>query len=270
MLGANKPVTIAFAGDMNFEGPTGSRLAADPSTVFGPVAGILSDADFTVANLETAVTKGGGSPVGKQFTFSTGPEALTAIAVGGERIGVIAATQVLDGSFIESWTATSDHAGLASAKRVDKMIETVTATRPKVDTLIVFLHWGTETETCPNEAQTQLTPQLIAAGADMVVGGHQHRVLSAGYSGAAFVGYGLGNFLFQANSELGSRSGVLKVTATGRRIDGYEWLPARINGANQPIPAEGQEAQNLLANWNELRGCTGLTETATAQPTAAG
>ena len=80
----------------------------------------------------------------------------------------------------------------------------------------------------------------------------------------------LGNFLFRANSELGSRSGVLKVTATGRRIDGYEWVPARINGANQPIPAEGQEAQNLLASWNELRGCTGLTDAATAEPTPAG
>ena len=323
VLGDGKPVTIAFAGDMNFEGATASRLAADPNSVFGPVSGILSDADLTIANLETAVTKGGGTPVGKQFTFSTGPEALTAIAaagidvvsmannhgmdygeagfaeslqvrdetdlpiigmganedeayaphiaeVNGQRIGVISATQVLDGSFINSWTATSDHAGLASAKRVDKMVETVEATRPKVDTLIVFLHWGTETETCPNEAQTTLTPQLIDAGADIVVGGHQHRVLSAGYSGAAFVGYGLGNFLFQANSELGSRSGVLKVTATGRRIDGYEWVPARINGANQPIPAEGQEAQNLLASWNELRGCTGLTDAATAQPTPAG
>ncbi len=323
VLGDGKPVTIAFAGDMNFEGATASRLAADPNSVFGPVSGILSDADLTIANLETAVTKGGGTPVGKQFTFSTGPEALTAIAaagidvvsmannhgmdygeagfaeslqvrdetdlpiigmganedeayaphiaeVNGQRIGVISATQVLDGSFINSWTATSDHAGLASAKRVDKMVETVEATRAKVDTLIVFLHWGTETETCPNEAQTTLTPQLIDAGADIVVGGHQHRVLSAGYSGAAFVGYGLGNFLFQANSELGSRSGVLKVTATGRRIDGYEWVPARINGANQPIPAEGQEAQNLLASWNELRGCTGLTDAATAQPTPAG
>ena len=323
VLGDGKPVTIAFAGDMNFEGATASRLDADPNSVFGPVSNILSDADLTIANLETAVTKGGGSPVGKQFTFSTGPEALTAIAaagidvvsmannhgmdygeagfaeslqvrdetdlpiigmganeneayaphiaeVNGQRIGVISATQVLDGSFIDSWTATSDHAGLASAKRVDKMVETVEATRPKVDTLIVFLHWGTETETCPNEAQTTLTPQLIDAGADIVVGGHQHRVLSAGYSGAAFVGYGLGNFLFRANSELGSRSGVLKVTATGRRIDGYEWVPARINGANQPIPAEGQEAQNLLASWNELRGCTGLTDAATAEPTPAG
>ncbi|MEZ5381330.1 MAG: CapA family protein [Microthrixaceae bacterium] len=318
-LGSGQPVTLAFAGDMNFEGSTGSRLAADPASVFGPITGILSDADLAVANMETALTKGGGSPVGKQFTFATGAPALDAIKasgidvvsmannhgmdygesgfaeslqvrdevgfpiigmganedeafaphiaeVKGQRIAVIGATQVLDGSFIESWTATDTHAGLASAKREDRLTEEVAAARQVADTVVVFLHWGTETETCPNDAQRSLTPKLIEAGADIVVGGHQHRVASGGFSGAAFVGYGLGNFLFRANSELGSRSGVLKVTATGRRIDGYEWVPARVNGANQPIPAEGAEAQNLLASWNELRGCTGLTDAATAEP----
>ena len=319
ILGSGKPVTIAFAGDMNFEGPTGSRLDADPASVFGPVTDILSSADLTVANLETAVTKGGGSPVGKQFTFSTGPRAFDAIKaagidvvsmannhgmdygesgfaeslqvrdevgfpiigmgandaeafaphiaeVNGQRLAVIAATQVLDGSFIQSWTATADHAGLASAKREDRLVQAVSEARKKADTVIVFLHWGTETQTCPNEAQQSLTPKLTAAGADIVVGGHAHRVMSGGFSGAAFVGYGLGNFLFQANSDLGRRSGVLKVTATGRQIDNYEWVPALINGANQPIPADAAAAQNLTASWNELRGCTGLTDAATAEP----
>ena len=104
----------------------------------------------------------------------------------------------------------------------------------------------------------------------MFGGGPSHRCLPADYPGAGLGGGGLGNFLFRANSGRGTRWGVLRVTATGRRIDGYGWVPAGINGANQPIPAEGQEAQNLLASWNELRGCTGLTDAATAEPTPAG
>ncbi|MEZ5371740.1 MAG: CapA family protein [Microthrixaceae bacterium] len=319
VLGTGEAVTFAFAGDMNFEGANATRLAADPASVFGPITAVLSEADLAVANLETAVTKGGGSPVGKQFTFRTGPEAFEAIGaagidvvsmannhgmdygesgfaeslqvkaetgfpivgigadedeafaphiaeVNGQRIAIIGATQVLDGSFIESWTATADHAGLASAKREDRLVQAVSDSRLVADTVVVFLHWGTETETCPNEAQLGLTPKLVEAGADIIVGGHQHRVASGGFSGAALVHYGLGNFLFRANSEPGSRSGVLKVTATGRRIDSYEWVPARINGANQPIPAEGAAKDNLLASWNELRGCTGLSDAATAEP----
>lgn len=319
VLGSGEAVTFAFGGDMNFEGSTATRLANDPASVFGPVSAVLSEADLAVTNLETAVTKGGGSPVGKQFTFRTGPEAFDALTaagidvvsmannhgmdygesgfveslqvkeetgfpivgiganadeafaphiaeVKGQRIAIIGATQVLDGSFIQSWTATDNHAGLASAKLEDRMVQAVSDSRKVADTVVVFLHWGTETETCPNKAQVGLTPKLVEAGADIIVGGHQHRVASGGFSGSAFVHYGLGNFLFRANSEQGSRSGVLKVTATGRRIDNFEWVPARINGANQPIPAEGAAKDNLLASWNELRGCTGLTDAATAEP----
>lgn len=39
--------------------------------------------------------------------------------VKGQRVSVIGATQVLDSSLIQAWTATADHGGLASAKRVD-------------------------------------------------------------------------------------------------------------------------------------------------------
>ena len=41
VLGDGKPVTIAFAGDMNFEGATASRLDADPNSVFGPVLSLI-------------------------------------------------------------------------------------------------------------------------------------------------------------------------------------------------------------------------------------
>ena len=181
--------------------------------------------------------------------------------INGQRIGVIGATQVLDGSLIDAWTATADHPGLASAKRVDRLVQAVTELRSQVDTLIVFLHWGTEKETCPNDAQKELAPQLVAAGADIVVGGHAHRVLSAGYLGQAYVGYGLGNFLFKSSSDGAKKSGVLVVTAAGRKVVNAEWKPARINGSNQPVPLDGDEAAQALAAWNDLRSCTGLTAT---------
>ncbi|MGI8756234.1 MAG: hypothetical protein ACR2MB_10310, partial [Acidimicrobiales bacterium] len=40
-LGSGQPITIAFAGDMNFEGVLRSRLDADPSTAVGPFADVL-------------------------------------------------------------------------------------------------------------------------------------------------------------------------------------------------------------------------------------
>lgn len=178
--------------------------------------------------------------------------------VGGHRVGVIAATQVIDGQYIESWTATETQGGLASAKRVDRLVEEVRAVRPAVDTLVVYLHWGTETETCPNPQQRELTGALVDAGADVIVGGHAHRVQGAGMSGGALVGYGLGNFLFGTVSEDSAKTGALLVEIDGREVLGYEWRPGRIVD-RVPQPLTGDAAVGALEEWNGLRACTGLT-----------
>ena len=74
----------------------------------------------------------------------------------------------------------------------------------------------------------------------------------------AFVDYGLGNFVFFNEEGEYGRSGVLQVTATGRHIDSYAWVPARIrDGVATPL-GPGADADAELAHWNELRACTGL------------
>jgi len=51
---------------------------------------------------------------------------------------------------------------------------------------------------------------------------------------------------------------VLMVTATGRDVDAYQWIPAHIKrGVATPIPP-GPEADGEVAHWNDLRACTGL------------
>ena len=179
--------------------------------------------------------------------------------VGGHRIAVIAATQVIDGNLISSWTATDDHAGVASAKRIPRLVEAVEAARGTADTVVVYLHWGTETEECPNSSQQELAQTLVDAGADLVVGGHAHRVQGAGRLGDAFVGYGLGNFLFGAVSDASARTGVLLVRVDGRRVLDYEWRPGRIVD-RVPRPLEGEDAAAAVDQWNSLRSCTGLRD----------
>ena len=177
--------------------------------------------------------------------------------VKGQRVAVVAATQVLDSDLTQAWTATATQGGLASAKRVDRLVEEVRAARASSDTVVVFLHWGIEKETCPSGDQQSLAATLVGAGADIVVGGHAHRLQGGGRLGEAVVHYGLGNFLFKENSAEGARTGVFEVTVTGRRVDGYRWIPGRISGS-VPHPLTGQQAAAELAYWQGLQGCTGL------------
>jgi poly-gamma-glutamate capsule biosynthesis protein CapA/YwtB (metallophosphatase superfamily) len=177
--------------------------------------------------------------------------------VRGQRIAILGATQVLDDHLISSWTAGPGKPGLASAKDVPRLVQEVRRARRTSDTVVVYLHWGVELVGCPTTDQRTLARQLVSAGADIVVGGHAHRLLGAGRMGKAFVGYGLGNFVWYGTSELSTQTGVLFVTATGRRIDSYRWEPARIvDGV--PRPLSGSERRSESAGWRELRGCTGL------------
>ncbi len=177
--------------------------------------------------------------------------------VRGQRIAVLAATQVLDDHLIGAWTAGPNKPGVASAKAVPRLLQEVRRARRTADTVVVFLHWGVELEQCPTADQRTLARQLVGAGADIVVGGHAHRLLGSGRMSKALVSYGLGNFVWYGTSELSTQTGVLLVTATGRRIDRYRWVPARIvDGVPRPLSA-GERRQEL-ASWRSLRGCTGL------------
>jgi poly-gamma-glutamate synthesis protein (capsule biosynthesis protein) len=177
--------------------------------------------------------------------------------INGQRIALIGATQVLDDELIGAWTAGPGKPGLASAKEVPRLLREVRAARRTSDTVVVFLHWGVELEQCPTADQRTLAKQLVTAGADVVVGGHAHRLLGVGRMGKALVGYGLGNFVWYGTSELSTQTGVLSVTVTGRKVNSYRWVPARI-ADGVPRPVTGSDRGQALASWRSLRGCTRL------------
>ena len=90
-----EPVTLAFGGDVHFEGAIESRLSADPATTFGPIANVLRRADLAVVNLETAITER-GTPAAKDFTFRAPPSALTALKEAGVDVATMANNHGLD------------------------------------------------------------------------------------------------------------------------------------------------------------------------------
>lgn len=192
------------------------------------------------------------------------------IEVKGQRIGFMAANDILDAHLVTRWSAAPGHPGVASAEEPfqQQLAEKVRATRADVDTLVVYLHFGTETQTCPNARQTELVDLLTGAGADVVVGSHTHRLQGMGYRGESFVAYGLSNFVFNAPSPPGRRSGVLTVSATGRRIDGYQWDPVSIQN-RLPVPLTGAAADAERLAMDELQACTGLSSTPDPAPAGA-
>lgn len=182
------------------------------------------------------------------------------VNVHGQRLAFIGATQVLDTILIDDWTATADQPGLASAKTVDRLVQAVRATRQQADAVIVYLHWGRSMKPCPLPRQQQLARTLIDAGADILVGGHAHRLLAGGFLQGAYVHYGLGNFVWYNADGVSGRTGVLTLTIRGEKVLKAKWTPAVISGG-VPHVLTGTDAKEARAEWRDLRECTSLSAT---------
>ena len=179
------------------------------------------------------------------------------VTINGQRIAVIAATQVIESNLVGTWTATPAQGGVASAIDPTALVREVQQVRRAADTVIVYVHWGTETQACPNPQQEPLAEQLVKAGADVVVGTDAHVLLGGGYLGSAYVDYGLGNFAFYDNTPPETSSGALILTTVGRHITASTFRPATIL-AGLPQPLTGTAAATALQSWNQARSCTNL------------
>ena len=240
-----------------------------PATAFAA----LSAAGVDVVNMANNHALDYG-PVGMQDTFAAikasglpvlgiGHDAAEAYrpyttTVKGQRIGIVSATDWLEPALVSAWSATEAQPGLAFSIDRTRLVAEVRALRPQVDTLVAFLHWGTEETWCASSEQEDLARALLAAGADIVVGSHAHRVFGAGHVGKSLVAYGLGNFVYWREDGESGRSGILLVTATGREVDDYSWVPARITDG-VAVPETGAAADADRTVWEQRRGCSGLS-----------
>ena len=186
------------------------------------------------------------------------------LTVRGVRVAIVGFSQIH--TLAESWKAGPATPGIALAWDVPRAVAAVKAARERADLVVVFNHWGTERESCPNANQQSFAAALADAGADMIIGAHAHVLQGDGWLGRTYVAYGLGNFVWYVGS---ADTGVLKVRVRGRSVLGADLVPAVVSGTGQPKPVTGAAATALIKRFTDLRRCTGLAAVppaASAQP----
>jgi poly-gamma-glutamate capsule biosynthesis protein CapA/YwtB (metallophosphatase superfamily) len=133
----------------------------------------------------------------------------------------------------------------------------VRSAQRQASVVIVFMHWGTEAEACPDPAQLSLASELAAAGASIIVGARAHMLQGSGWLGRAFVAYGPGNFLWWERS-YSAATGVLELTLHQHVPLTARFIPATVSGTGQPIAHRGAAAQQAVARYASRRTCTEL------------
>jgi len=175
--------------------------------------------------------------------------------IKGTRIAVIGVSQVAE--LASSWVATPGRPGEANAIDLSRTLAAVRAARRLAPVVIVFMHWGTEGEACPDPNQLSLARKLAAAGASIIVGAHAHMLQGSGWLGHTFVAYGMGNFLWWENS-YSTATGVLELTLHPNAPLTARFIPAVVSGTGQPVVLDGAAARQAIAHYDNLRACTGL------------
>jgi poly-gamma-glutamate capsule biosynthesis protein CapA/YwtB (metallophosphatase superfamily) len=178
------------------------------------------------------------------------------ITIKGMTIAIVGVSQVAE--LASSWEATSTRPGEANAIDLSRTLAAVRAARRLARTVIVFMHWGTEGDACPDPAQLSLAPKLAAAGASIIIGAHAHMLQGSGWLGRTFVAYGMGNFLWWERS-YSTATGVLELTLHSRGPLTARFIPAVVSSTGQPIVDRGAAARGAAAYYASLRACAGLT-----------
>lgn len=191
------------------------------------------------------------------------------LEANGAKVAVIAASEVYEET-LEYNSAGENKMGIASAAPRDRLLTAVREADAEYDAVVVMMHWGIEALHCPGEQAIETSEKLEEAGADVIVGGHQHRVNGHGWLDDAYVHYGTGNFIYYLNRDTAGHTGVLtvklEIPASDEEQDGplvteADWEPMLIGGDGIPRPVDDATAANLTSLADGYRECTPATET---------
>jgi hypothetical protein len=228
-LGSAVPKEFNFRGDpdalpaMRNAGVEVANLGNNHSYDFGPDA--LVD---TVRNVKRA----GIAPVG---AGATQKEALAPALfdLRGWRVAVLGFDQVVD-PYPEA-VATASKPGTAAGHDTGLMVDAVRDAADRADIVVVMIHWGVELDTRARAEQVALGHRMIEAGADVIFGGHSHRLQPMEAYHGRPIFYSLGNFVWPDFSQAGSTTAVAEVTVTPRGRFKGRLLPAFITAPGHPV-----------------------------------
>jgi capsule synthesis protein PGA_cap len=153
--------------------------------------------------------------------------------IDGWKIAVVGFDKVVD-----PWptaVAGPDKPGTAAGHDEESMAEAVRAAREEADIVVVDIHWGVELDTKPRAGDVGLAHRLIEAGADVIFGGHSHRLQPMEVYRGRPVFYSLGNFVWPRHSTAGATTAVAEVIVSPKGTFTGRLIPAFIEVSGHPV-----------------------------------
>lgn len=171
-------------------------------------------------------------------------EAMTPVyyIANGMKIAFVSATQIERNSVPDTKEATQDSAGVLRCMNPDNLLLVIEEAKKNSDYVILYIHWGTESQEAIDWLQEQQAPIYTQAGVDLIIGDHPHCLQKMDSVEGVPVIYSLGNFWFNSRTQ---NSCVVKVTLRAGEIESFQFIPCRQSDCRTAL-LTGQEKTEVL------------------------
>jgi poly-gamma-glutamate synthesis protein (capsule biosynthesis protein) len=177
------------------------------------------------------IRRAGIAPVGAGADQERALRAAT-FDLRGWRVAVVGIDEVLDPTYM---VAGPDRPGTAAGHDFGLALRAVRQAAERADIVVVMIHWGVELDTQPRAYQVEEAHRMIDAGADVIFGGHSHRLQPLDTYRGRPIFFSLGNFVWPHLSEEGSTTGVAEVRVTPKGRFMARLLPADVVSDGHPV-----------------------------------
>lgn len=136
----------------------------------------------------------------------------------GMKIAVVSATQIERNAVPDTREATATNAGVLRCMDPTALLEVIAEAKANSDFVILYIHWGTESQAETDWLQDKQAPVYAQAGVDLIIGDHPHCLQKLDSESGVPVVYSLGNYWFNSKTQ---NTCLVEV---GIRKEGMEYL----------------------------------------------
>ncbi|MCD8315929.1 MAG: CapA family protein [Eggerthellaceae bacterium] len=296
-------ITVTFAGDCtlgsdevygyNYSFAAKYDEVNDPTFFFANVADIFENDDLSVVNFEGTLTDSTDRRADKVYAFKGDPQYAEILSSSSVEAADLANNHTWDygeESYYDTIDALDD-AGITSfgydriayfdikgikvallgvnehnqgEDALPVMVERIERAKDEgAGLILVYMHWGNEMDTVPDEMQMEFGRAAIDAGADLVVGSHPHVIQGYEVYEGKYIVYSLGNFSFGGNNNPTDKDCLIFQQTFNINDDGsieigddVSFIPCSVSAHDnfnnfQPTPATGSELIRITQKLEE-------------------
>ncbi len=119
----------------------------------------------------------------------------------GIKIAVVSATQIERNAVPDTREATAASAGVLRCMDPSALLEVIAEAKASSDFVILYIHWGTESQAETDWLQDKQAPIYAQAGVDLIIGDHPHCLQKLDVESGVPVVYSLGNYWFNSKTQ---------------------------------------------------------------------